>query len=597
MRTPPFAAALLLAGTVGGGLLVRASLPPDEARRPRPGEHEEGRAKRARDLASRAASLSGETAPRPDHAEGRDRGVDVLTYDLAFTLDPAQPFLSGTAAIRLMGTAAGGTSSVELSLSASYLVTSVKVRGAEAAYTRPAGRVVVPLSPPLAREERATVELSWQGAPPSAGAMRFFQTATGYAATTVAEPYDAPTFWPCVDDPADRAVVTVGATVPRAYALVSAGSPSRTVLADGRESWRWTFPHAISTYLVSVNVAPYARVDGSWTRPGGGTMPLRSYLLPEHVDANRARLATIPRHLDVLSALFGEYPFVESGYGIVEGHFPGGMEHPSMTSIGTQILADGSRDRTLLLVHELAHQWWGDLVTMRTWDDVWLNEGFATYAEVLYLERSGGRPPGQVLSASYDDGLYAGQLGPAVVAPLDDPFRFTGAVYDKGGWVLHMLRRLVGDQLFFDGLAQWRTRHALGVATRGDLRALYEELSGRELKQFFDQWVETPYRPILRVTAAPATGGTTPGETVTVEQSQRHAVVHPVPGPSDTAFYRFPLKVRLDLAGGGSVVATLDVTSQLQSFRIPLPPGGRVLSVSVDPDGDLLKIVESVSVG
>ena len=268
--------------------------------------------------------------------------------------------------------------------------------------------------------------------------------------------------------------------------------------------------------------AEYRSLDG--TR----TMPVVGYILPEHAAINRTRVASMVRHIEVLASLFGEYPYLDTKYGIVEGSFSGGMEHPTMTLIGASLLGNASRDLTSLLVHELAHMWWGDEVTMRTWDDIWLNEGFATYAEVLYYERTSGAAPGRLLTSRYDDGLYAGQLGPPVVAPANDPFRYTGAVYEKGGWVLHMLRKVVGDETFFAGLREYRRRHERGNATRADLRAVFEELSGRDLKQFFDQWVETPYRPVLRASWRNVAGGKVE---VTVRQTQGHAVVHPGTAP------------------------------------------------------------------
>src|SRR5512135_2024865 len=280
----------------------------------------------------------------------------------------------------------------------------------------------------------------------------------------------------------------------------------------------------------------------------GHKMPIRSYLMPENAAANVPRLSAIKDHIAVLASLFGEYPFVDTKYGIVSSWFSGGMEHPTLTSIGENILSNVPRDITLLLVHELAHQWWGDRVTMRTWDDIWLNEGFATYAEVLYQEKALGKDPGRTLTTGYDDGLYGGRLAQAVVADPADPFAYTGAVYNKGGFFLHMLRRLVGDDAFFSGLRAYGDAHAWGTATRGDLRALFEARTGLDLKQFWDQWLETKFRPTFRATYRTAPDAST--VTLTVVQAQGHTVVHPVPGPNDKPYYVFPLVVRITYVDG-----------------------------------------------
>jgi len=270
------------------------------------------------------------------------------------------------------------------------------------------------------------------------------------------------------------------------------------------------------------------------------------------------------------------------------------MEHPTLTMIGAAQLGNASRDLTSLLVHELAHQWWGDHVTMATWDDIWLNEGFATYAEVLYDERTRGSAPGPRLAALYDDGLYSGRLGPPLVADPANPFRYTGAIYSKGAWVLHMLRRRVGDDVFFAVLRTWGQRFANGNATRADLRALFEELSGEGLGQEFDQWVETPYRPVLRASyRSSADGGTV---SVTVRQVQPHSVVHPRPLAGGTPHYRLPLTLRVHTVGG-AFDARVVLDALEQRFDVPNPGRQPLLGVELDPERDLLRIVEAVGPG
>jgi aminopeptidase N len=384
--------------------------------------------------------------------------------------------------------------------------------------------------------------------------------------------------------------------VPPGTSVASAGLSSVEEETDGRRTFTWKLRQPIPTYLVALNVAPWAVAEGTYVSlDGTRTMPVRSYLLPSHLARNEARLAAIPSQITSLASLFGEYPFLDSKYGIVEASFQGGMEHPTLTSIGTNLLGSTTRDLTLLFVHELAHQWWGDWVTMKTWDDIFLNEGFATYAEILYLEREEGLAPGAVLTEYYDDGLYAGALGPAVVAPLTNPFAYTGAVYEKGAWVLHMLRCLIGDEAFFEGLRLYGERHAWGSATRGDLRSVMEETSALDLKPFFDQWVETRYRPVLRGTLENLADASR--LSLTVRQLQTHVVVHPSPAASDVSHYRFPLTVRAAFDDGTTARWTVSVDLPTQTFELPNPARRRAVVLTLDPDGDLLKVVETAGVG
>jgi aminopeptidase N len=554
-------------------------------------EHEEGRCKRARALVSSLSrAATGRVALSP---EGAERGYDVLTYDLAFDLDPAVVFVEGRAVIRLTSLRQG-LSEVRLDLDDAMTVRSVERDGVPVpGWAAAADSLRVPLDPPLGAEERATLVVRWGGTPHAGGALAFWNTpSSGPAVSSLAQPFDARTFWPCVDDPADKAVTTVAVTVPGGYVAVSAGLGSSAPAGAGKVTFTWRLPQPIPTYLVSLAVARFETITAEYrSLDGTRTMPVVGYVVPEHVPMNRPRVASMVGHLEVLASLFGEYPFLDTKYGIVEGSFSGGMEHPTITLIGASLLGNPTRDLTSLLVHEAAHQWWGDEVTMRTWDDIWLNEGFATYSEVLYAERASGLEPGRLLSSRYDDGLYAGQLAPRVVAPAEDPFRFTGAVYAKGGWVLHMLRRLVGDETFFATLREYRRRHERGNATRADLRAAFEEVSGRDLKQFFDQWVETPYRPVLRASFRNLADGRVE---VTVRQSQGHAVVHPQPAPGDSPHYRFPLVLRAFSATSAATTALVDVTQTVETFTLPAPGGAPAVGLVLDPDGDLLKIVEAV---
>ncbi len=592
----PVPKSLFLALLLGAAGFVARALPERETRlQPVRAEHEEGRFKRARALESLLARAS--TGRVPLSPEGIDRGYDVLTYDLSFDLNPAVVALEGRATIRL-SSLRRGLSEIRLDLDDAMTVRSVERDGIPVTSFSAAADVLrIPLDPTLGAEERTTLVVRWGGTPLSGGALSFWTApASGPAVSSLAEPFDARTFWPCVDDPSDKAVTTVAVTVPEGYVAASAGlGVAAPAGALGKVTWTWRLPQPISTYLVSIAVARFETITAEYrSLDGTRTMPVVGYILPEHAAINRTRVASMVRHIEVLASLFGEYPYLDTKYGIVEGSFSGGMEHPTITLIGASLLGNASRDLTSLLVHELAHMWWGDEVTMRTWDDIWLNEGFATYAEVLYYERTSGAAPGRLLTSRYDDGLYAGQLGPPVVAPANDPFRYTGAVYEKGGWALHMLRKVVGDETFFAGLREYRRRHERGNATRADLRTVFEELSGRDLKQFFDQWVETPYRPVLRASWRNVAGGTVE---VTVRQTQGHTVVHPGTAAGDAPYYRFPLVLRVFSATSVATTAVVDVTRAEETFTLASPGGAPAVSLVLDPDGDLLKIIEAVGQG
>jgi aminopeptidase N len=556
-------------------------------------EHEEGRAKRL--AAAFAAAKRGPAGSLPPSVEGALNGYDVVSYDLSFSIDPANVYLEGRAVLRVAGIAPR-TPAIALDFFDGYELTETSRDGHPLdPLSRAGGRLALPLDPPLRAEERTTLAVAFRGVPPTGGALTFWQHATGPAVGSISEPFGARDFFPCVDDPRDKAVVTIRVTVPPGMVAASSGLLTTADGPDGRRTFTWHLPQPIPTYLISLAVANYVTVEGSYVRLDGRTMPLISYVMPEDEALSRQKLAILGSQIGVFAPLFGEYPFADTKYGIAASHFEGGMEHPTMTAIGAVPLADPKWDVTLLLAHELSHQWWGDRVTMRTWDDIWLNEGFATYGEVLYLEKTQGRDPGVTLRTSYDDRLYGGVLSATVVADPADPFAHTSAVYYKGGWFLHMLRRLVGDDAFFSGLRAYGDAHAWGTATRGDLRALFEQRTGLDLKQFWDQWLETPFRPTFRATFRTSADAST--VTLAVTQTQGHTVVHPAAGASDEPYYVFPLVVRLTYVDGTSADVTVVPTDFTTNVTIPNPSKKFVAGIALDPGSDILKVVESTGPG
>src|SRR5262249_8805126 len=193
-------------------------------------------------------------------------------------------------------------------------------------------------------------------------------------------------------------------------------------------------------------------------------------------------------------------------------------EHQTLTSVKQDSAAvNGNYD--VLFAHELGHQWFGDDVTCATWNDIWLNEGFATYMEIQWSVRAFGQSEGALLAQFYDDGLYDGDLRGSVHLNSDlNPFGDAGAIYDKGAWVLHMLKYVMGPDKFNRALRSYLAAHSYSNASTADLMAACEAQYGQSLAWFFDQWVYTPQRPIYQVSFQQ--NGASVG--VTVKQVQTH---------------------------------------------------------------------------
>lgn len=323
--------------------------------------------------------------------------------------------------------------------------------------------------------------------------------------SSLSQPYFAATWWPCKDgdfgqpgDNIDKATWEVEITHDAALTGVSNGTlQSVTPLGNGQVVTRWVSNYPMSTYLACFSIAQYTNWNQTYTAPGinGGTVsfPLRYYIYSSwDTPARRAEWEKVSSMLDIFRPLFGEYPFPDEGYGIYQFPFVGGMEHQTMSGQGTFW--------DVVTAHELAHMWWGDELTCRTWNDLWLNEGLASYSEAIYYEL---RPGSSGLTTLR--GYMQGQLKPRASAVFgtvyafdttNDPELFNYDLrYRKGSWVFHMLRGMVGDAAFYETLRAWRAQYAGSASTTEQFRAVAEQVTGRDLQPFFSEWVYGPGAP------------------------------------------------------------------------------------------------------
>jgi len=440
-------------------------------------------------------------------------------------------------------------------------VTGVRdISGPPLAYSHGGDIVSVNLAAPLARGTRATLLIDYEGTPQPAGflGLQFLERAGSTILATLSEPYYSRSWWPCKDVAEDKATATIMVVVPETYYCASNGVLLGTH-PDGRGNllYRWREDYPISAYNISVAATDYVGWSETWVSPSGKSMEVEYKVFPEHEAMARVDFAVTLEQLDLYSELFGEYPFVDEKYGMAEFIFEGAMEHQTMTSYGDWLITgDGFFDR--LVGHELAHQWFGNLITAEDWDEVWLHEGFATYAEALWFEHIGGASEYQRYMRQHSAAGY-GFWGP-VVPP--DPL-FGGTVYDKGAWVLHMLRGIMGENDFFQTLRTWcmdpQRRYA--TATIADFIATAESVGQVELDWFFDQWLYRVGRPDYQVSWTSEPAGESWRVNVTIRQVQD--------GPS----YRMPLDLVVD-TGVGSQTFTVwnDGYLQTTSFMVDTEP-------------------------
>ena len=478
------AVAALVAGLVAVGGARRADDALPAADRADPAEDGVGDA--PPDDETAAAPSDGATGVGdPYYPDAGNAGYDVTHYDLDLTWHPDEQRMDGVATI-----SATATDDLDaFSLDAVDLdIASVTVDG-EAATAEPTGTrdLVVTPAEPVRGGDDLTVVVTYEAAPHTLAGVDFLSPgwlSDGEEVYVAFEPHGAATLFPSNDHPSDKAAYTFRVTVPQHLDVATNGLLRESVPGPGVTTWVYEAPDQMATYLVQLVIADLDVVESA----GPNGLPIR-----HAVDADVGGLADGPvaltgEMIDVYDDLFGPYPFVAYGIVVVDEPLGYALETQTLSLFGTDAASSES-----VLAHELAHQWFGNAVSPATWQDIWLNEGFATYAELLWQEHRGVGGPDDLADA-YRRGSSRLDLPPA------DPGAeqlFAPSVYDRGALTLYVLDETVGRDAFLAILRTWVQRHDDSSASTADFEALAEEVSGQELTPMFDAWLRAPEMPRL----------------------------------------------------------------------------------------------------
>lgn len=451
---------------------------------------------------------------------------DVQHYGLKLRVDPATRSIEGSLTMRAITTSA--TQRFALDLDERLAVRGVAIDGqAQTGYSAEDGRIEIEFDAPREAEREFVVTVRYGGEPfvapnpPWRGGFTWAETRDGKPwIATSCQGEGADLWWPCKDHPSDEADsmdITIAVPAP----LVVASNGRLLGVDEGADGWRtyrWHVSTPINNYAVALNIAPYETITRDYQSVAGDVFPVTYWVLPENLERGRQLFEEILKHLRFHEETFGPYPFRADKYGVAETpHL--GMEHQTIIAYGNRYKGNiwGPKKFAFdsLHHHELAHEWWGNLVTARSWEDMWLHEGFGTYSQALYVERLYGAEGYREQMAYYASGLA--NKGP--VAPRrtmnsrevyfghegDSP---GGDIYNKGACVLHTLRFLLGDEPFFrvlrrmaypdPALERSTDGSACRFSTTDELLAIAERESGRELDWFFELYLRQPALPELR---------------------------------------------------------------------------------------------------
>ncbi len=418
------------------------------------------------------------------------KSVSSDNFDLRYArceweLDPAVRYIRGKVTLYFQATTA--LNSLVLDLSSSLTTDSVTWHDKSLATLLPNEGLQVSFPRMLDTGTVDSISIYYHGIPGNTGFGSFVQDMHAGVPViwSLSEPYGSKDWWPCKTNLGDKLdSVDVIMKHPAAYRAASNGLlQSETVIDGGTKiltHWKHRYP--IASYLLCFAVTNYA-VFNSSVQLENTLLPMQTYCYPENLAVFQANTPNVLEALQLFHSKFGEYPFIKEKYGHVQFSWGGGMEHQTSTFI---VWPDEG-----LMAHELAHQWFGDKITTHSWEDIWLNEGFATYLAAFYMENKYPATMVQNRRAVLNN-ITSIASGSVKVEDTSNVNRiFNGRLsYNKGSYLLNMLRFKLGDAMFFKALRQYQKDPAVsyGYARTADLKRNLEEVSGKNLSQFFEQW-------------------------------------------------------------------------------------------------------------
>jgi aminopeptidase N len=512
-----------------------------------------------------------------------DSKYDVKYYKLDISVNHTSQTLSGNVTCNAV-IAESNVSQIYFDLTNPLVVDSVLVNGINRTFTRGTNTVVINLGTTLNIGDNFSSKVYYHGTPGSSGFGSFeFSSHNGTPAIwTLSEPYGAKDWWPVKDTPADK-VDSADFWITVSNTLIPASNGKLMEIVDngnGTHTYKWKSTYPIAQYLLSMAITNYTQYTNYYHYGVNDSMPITHFLYPESFDANKSQLDKTPGMIGVYADRFGEYPFINEKYGHAEFGWGGGMEHQTITSMG------GFND--MLIAHEMAHMWFGDLITCKDWHHIWLNEGFATYGECLMNEAWYGKSgyDNYVANKMNSAKNAVGSIWVQDISSVNQIFNSSRS-YSKGSVVLHMLRGIVGDSTFFNILKAYAAdpNVAYGVAVTEDFQAIAENVSGLDLDYFFQEWIYGENYPVYSITWSKNNLGNNFYDlSLKITQTVR----------TNPAYFTMPIQIKVSSSISDTVITVFNDT-QVQDFNITV--ANEPTSITFDPGNWILKTVNSIVVG
>lgn len=488
---------------------------------------------------------------------------NTLNYDLQYqrmdiALDPAVYNISGSVTSHFKPNQ--NMSSIYFDLTDALTVSQVKYHGANLTFQQlPTDEVKIDFPASIPANTLDSLTITYAGAPPT-GYNAFFNGTQGGAAvlSTLSEPYGAQDWFPTkqsLNDKIERFDFKI--TTPSQYNVAANGKlMSETILPGSKKLTFWRTAYPTAAYLITLSVTNYTKITSTIGNP---PFPFVNYVFPS-TNSNTTRMANIEwtkQIMNTFETYFGPYPFRNEKYGHLEFQWGGGMEHQTMSSMGSW-----SKD---IIAHELAHQWFGDKVTCATWNDIWLNEGFATFGEHVANEK--------LLMTNADFMNYlVGQKNLITSSTGGSTYVSDGELsnsnrifssrlsYAKGGYIVRMIKWILGDDAFYQAVKDYHARPNLtyGYASTADFKASFLQSTGKDFTEFFNDWLYGQGYPTYSIKWRQT------GNQILFKAGQTQS-------NASVSFFEMPLPIKVNGTGGQTAYFVLNHTSNNQGFLETVP--------------------------
>lgn len=505
---------------------------------------------------------------------------DVQNYKLELSFDFKRKYINGNLTMNARDIS-DTLNNLYMNFATSMKVNSIRLNENNIPFVQRDDYIIIDMKDKVSNGEDFSVTIDYEGAPKNTGFDSFgFKTFDDAPAVySLSEPDNAPTWWPCKDIITDKSTFEMILTVPKELTAVSNGVLEQVSdVSDSMKTFHWKTSYPITTYLVSIAVGKYDHWNESYKSvTGDKQMNVDYYTYPSYTEKAKFDWKNTVSMIEYFAQTFGEYPFIDEKYGMAMfGWISGAMEHQTISSMGyTLVTGNGKYEE--VVVHELVHQWFGDAVSPASWKDIWLNEGFATYGEALWEEKTGGRNAYLKYMSRLDYGFFGG----TVYNP--EGFIFGPTVYNKGAWALHMLRGVVGDSVFFNILRTYYEQFKYSNADTRDFENVCEKVSGTDLKYFFDQWIfEGKGRPHYVYSWTSDEFGNQGGTvsyklTLKLKQLQNNEI------------YKMPVKILVKTDKGDE---QFTVFNDIKDQQFEQPLSGKPIEVLIDNENWIMKKIE-----